>query len=63
MIGVFCLAGFLATGSRIGVQDDMNGRRYTPCFWIPHFCGMTFKASAVGLASGSRIGVRDDMNG
>ena len=32
-----------ATGSRIGVRDDDWGvcPCYNPCYWIPHFCGMT----------------------
>ena len=25
------------------LRYDMNGRRFDPCYWIPHFYGMTLK--------------------
>lgn len=31
-----------------------NGR-CMPCFWIPHYCGMTFEAGAGSEATGYRI--------
>lgn len=42
MIGVICLDGFLATGSRIGVRDDGYGERWSPMLLGPASeCGMT----------------------